>query len=220
MSGGQLPSPRQVSRLHLLLFLGLCVLLVIWLIFPAFFLKNLILPAAAAAWEFWRSLQSIDQSIHWAVLVLVGLFLAFQLVPRWHRPSPRPSAPPPARLPPQVEKWHTGLASAPNNSSGQRDVNANLLGLLEALAELNGAEEDTEGSWKEQLPPGLTAFLFPGRRRPWQIFPIRTRSRLLRALITYLWGDRLASQYYARVTQALDFIEAEMENQDDQFLQG
>ncbi len=203
---------QQLSKRYLSIFLAVCMIIAPGLIFQSSVSKYFVQPVALAFWAAWRIILSINQEIYWSGLIIVGLLLALRLAPtRGQAPSryqydehPKPV--------PELEKWYSLLTSAPYQASDSLEVNEYLHRLFASLVELNnGDERGSTSSWKDKLPPGLSASLYPGHQKAWQGIPMWAFFK------QRVWGKRTANAYYDGLEGALKLIESEMENQNVKF---
>lgn len=213
------------SRRTLWVSLGLGLIFLAGLLFPAFIQDNFVMPLALLLWLAWRVLQSVDQNIYWVLLMfaVVAYFFA-----RLYRST---------ESPPIVEKYSRANANATlerinawkmsirltaidtSDSTSLENSLAKMLAALYAARQSDAVMFEIYDALKLRqipLPETVYAFLFPDEPvgAKWSV------KRLLRAIRAaprkYIrrWTGRETADYYLALEHTIAFMEAAVEHTD------
>ena len=186
----------------LILFLVAGLGLMLGLLFPQFFLTEVLLPASTVVWLLLRLLiLSIDQEVYWWCLVAAVVLVAVV------RLMPSLSVPPgsvAARPADDVDRWRSSILVNIRSSADVDTFRRDMAWMLTEMYSSHGGPAPYEireelAAGRIPLPPSVHAFLFPSRRPQSAVAALRT------------WSDRRTGKETARYLRAVDDVLTFME---------
>ncbi len=205
--------------------LALLLLFLLALLFPGFFLDNLVSPIATVLLLFWRIIQSVDGAVYWVLLVLIitgylsmRIIGAYQAAPEL---GPAPSLDSNAIFE-RIVYWRLSIKAA-HLEKRYRSLKHELgmmLAALYASRELEAVQFEMYDAMKRgeiSLPEPVYAYLFPPEpsNTPLSLKGMFARIRDLYDRQVRQWTGREAAQEDKSIEQVLAFMESLLETGHD-----
>jgi hypothetical protein len=135
--------------------------------FRSFIMLNIIEPIATIIWASWQMISSVNQNIHWTVLIICCAILAIRIVPVGNSGSSNSAYSYRHRLQSRVEYWQSLLTNAMMEKREVEYLRSNLEELLLSMDERQERRNSGEIALKGQtpLPASARDFLFPPKQK-------------------------------------------------------
>ena len=177
-------------------------LIVLTATFRVFLLPYIIEPIALLFWAFWRVISSVDQTIYWILLIVIGAILVFRIIPSNREERLNPAYNGRKKSLNRVEHWQKLIKEAALGKDESKRLRESLEVLLATVAAQEGQSETTamkEAITRREIPSPLSA----------------QRFRLFGPRWFRGWMSKFTPQDYTLIDKTLRWMEIKLELKHD-----